>query len=210
MAQDEDALISKSIQKSNSSHMMSRLKSRASGVSGGSVHALVAALEHETQSALNDLEDKLKTYQDNVKEFLNMREQTMGTISLVFEANESNSSMINEAILTYYLSKSFQLPKDKFRILSKIEFVQTADELAAQQVDSVVKKPPVPVVMVKIVFEIIQDQADIAKDLLRVKTEIKDGSSLLYDLTPSYMGINFGHSGLMTKCKLTETHLLLK
>lgn len=64
--------------------------------------------------------------------------------------------------------------------------------------------------MVKVVFEIIQDQDAIAKDLLRVKSEIRDGSSLLYDLTPSYMGINFGHSGLMTKSKLKDMHLLLK
>ena len=69
------------------------------------------------------MEDKIKVYQENVKEFLNLREQTMGTISLVFEVNESNSSMINEAILMYYLSRSFHLPKDKFRILNKIEFV---------------------------------------------------------------------------------------
>ena len=64
--------------------------------------------------------------------------------------------------------------------------------------------------MVKIVFEIVEDHQTIEKDILRVKTEIKDGSSLLYDLTPSYMGINFGHSGLMTRSKLSDTHILLK
>ena len=49
------------------------------------------------------MEDKIKTYYDNVKQYLNIREQTMGTISLVFEATESNKQMINESMLLYYL-----------------------------------------------------------------------------------------------------------
>jgi hypothetical protein len=38
--------------------------------------------------------------------------------NLVFEAEETNISLINDAMLIYYLSKSFRIPKEKFQILT--------------------------------------------------------------------------------------------
>ena len=88
-----------------------------------------------------------------MQQYLNIREQTMGTISLVFEATESNKQMIHESMLLYYLSKCFQIPKDKFRILSKNDFVlETPDDQSP--FEKVVKKPPTPVAMTKICIEI--------------------------------------------------------
>ena len=52
--------------------------------------------------------------------------------------------------------------------------------------------------MIKIVVEIIEDHESIRQDILEMKTEVRDGSSLLYDLLPSYLTINMGHSGLAT------------
>jgi len=99
------------------------------------------------------MDDKIKTYQDNVRQYLNIREQTMGTFSLVFEATESNKQMINESILLYYLSKCFQIPKEKFRILNKSDFVIiTPDD--ENNLKNVVKKPAEPIAMTKICIEI--------------------------------------------------------
>ena len=64
--------------------------------------------------------------------------------------------------------------------------------------------------MVKIVIEIIEDRANIGYDLLELKTAIRDGSSLLYDLLPSYLSLNMGHSGLATKNNISKCHLVSK
>ena len=42
--------------------------------------------------------------------------------NLVFEADETNLAMINESMLTFYLSKAFRLPKEKFRVLNTENF----------------------------------------------------------------------------------------
>jgi len=43
--------------------------------------------------------------------------------NLVFEAEETNISLINDAMLIYYLSKSFRIPKEKFQILTTQHYV---------------------------------------------------------------------------------------
>jgi hypothetical protein len=42
--------------------------------------------------------------------------------NLVFEADETNLHMINESMLTFYLSKAFRIPKEKFRVLNTENF----------------------------------------------------------------------------------------
>jgi hypothetical protein len=43
--------------------------------------------------------------------------------TLVFEADETNMSLINESMLTYYLSKTFRIAKEKFRVLTTENYV---------------------------------------------------------------------------------------
>ena len=79
-----------------------------------------------------------------------------------------------------------------------------------QEVQTLLHPQDVPVEMVKIVIEIIEDRANIGYDLLELKTAIRDGSSLLYDLLPSYLSLNMGHSGLATKNNISKCHLVSK
>jgi len=85
------------------------------------------ALENDNNEALKAVEQKFVNFQSNVSTFVHTRETNRGTFSLVFEANETNSSMINEAILGYYMSKTFSLPKEKFRFLNTEYFTKTVD-----------------------------------------------------------------------------------
>jgi hypothetical protein len=62
--------------------------------------------------------DLFLTYQQNVHQYLNIREQTNGTVSLVFESNEAHPSMVAETLVHSYLSKCLSLPKEKVRVLS--------------------------------------------------------------------------------------------
>ena len=59
----------------------------------------------------------MEVFKQNVKEFVRIRETTHGTISLVFEASQTNIHMINDSVLIYYLASIFHLPKDKFKVL---------------------------------------------------------------------------------------------
>lgn len=129
----------------------------------------------------------------------------MGVLSLVFETKESNSAFVNEAMLLAYLSKCLTLPKEKLRILSKETFVSDSAEEAKPMIHGRVEPE-----MTKITVEIMQDHDAIERHILKVKTEVRDGSSLLYDLSPSYLGIKYGHSGLMTRSRLSEMTLILK
>jgi hypothetical protein len=43
--------------------------------------------------------------------------------TLVFEADETNMSLVNESMLTYYLSKTFRIAKEKFRVLTTENYV---------------------------------------------------------------------------------------
>ena len=64
--------------------------------------------------------------------------------------------------------------------------------------------------MVKIVVEIVQDHSCLRQDLLEMKTAIQDGSSLLYDLLPSYVNIYMGKSGLATSHEIGTCQLINK
>ena len=95
-----------------------------------SMHSIVQQMETETAEALSALQNKFETYQSNVKEFVRIRESTHGTISLIFEATETNLSMINEPILAFYLSRIFKLPKEKFTFLHTYQFFEERQVLA--------------------------------------------------------------------------------
>lgn len=69
-----------------------------------------------------------------------------------------------------------------------------------RQIDAATRLCPTDpkIEMLKIVIEVLEDHTVLQKDMLALKTAIKDGSSLLYDLLPTYLSINMGHSGLAT------------
>ena len=69
--------------------------------------------------ALVELQDKCQRLESNLQEFVSVREQTRGTISLVFEAASANLQMINEQMLSFYLAKVFMISKEKFRFLER-------------------------------------------------------------------------------------------
>ena len=54
---------------------------------------------------------------------MRIRESTFGTLSLVFEVDKTNESMINESMLSFYLARIFRLSKEKFRFLKIERFV---------------------------------------------------------------------------------------
>ena len=121
--------------------------------------------------------------------------------------------MVNESMISFYLSRIFDLPKEKFRFINQINYIDEGKVLLAQRAwdnKKTVHKPEAGVEMVKMVIEIIDDFQAIQDALLTIKTEIRDGSSLLYDLLPSHLCINMGYSGLATKNKLNECHLIKK
>ena len=69
--------------------------------------------------ALVELQDKCQRLESNLQEFVSVREQTRGTISLVFEAAPAHLQMINEQMLSFYLAKVFMISKEKFRFLER-------------------------------------------------------------------------------------------
>jgi hypothetical protein len=108
--------------------------------------------------------DRMNIYAENLKEFVNLRESTYGTISLVFESKDANNSMVNESMISYYLSRVFDLPKDKFRFISCHTFVQEAHQLQLQKdwdIKKTVHRPQAEIEMTKMVVEIIEDQKSI-------------------------------------------------
>ena len=67
-----------------------------------------------------------------------------------------------------------------------------------------------PIEMIKVIIEIIEDHSLVKHDIADLKTAIRDGSSLLYDLLPSYLSINMGHSGLATSNNIKNCNLISK
>jgi hypothetical protein len=45
-------------------------------------------------------------------------------------------------------------------------------------------------------IEIVDDQVNIDKYLKQLKTQVRDGTSILYDLQPLYLSLNLGSTGL--------------
>jgi len=137
--------------------------------------------------------------------------------NLVFEADETNLAMINESMLTFCLSKAFRIPKEKFRVLSTenffAEYTETTSQLGEDKNANSftpLQKPHDPVGLVKVSVELIEDLPNIQRALSLVRSEIRDGSSLLFDLVPVYIGICLGRSGLATRNRIDEFHVVEK
>lgn len=72
------------------------------------------------------------------------------------------------------------------------------------------RKKELPVEFIKVVIEVIQEHTLFRHRMFEIKLAIRDGSSLLYDLIPSYLSINMGYSGLATANGLENCQLISK
>lgn len=64
--------------------------------------------------------------------------------------------------------------------------------------------------MTKILIEIVEQADKLEASSAQLRSQINDGSSLLYDLIPSYLCFNLGLSGMANKAKLSDCKLLQK
>lgn len=113
--------------------------------------------------------------------------------------------MINESILTLYMSKVYNLPKEKLKVLSSTNFTKNIDHDSKS-----LRKEVEQIVLTKILIEIVQETDKLEKKQAGIQASINDGSNLLFDIMPSYMCFNLGNCGLATKNKLQECHILSK
>lgn len=52
------------------------------------------------------------------------------------------------------------------------------------------------ITVAKILIEIVDHQDSIDKYLKQLKTQVRDGTSILFDLQPLYLSLNLGCTGL--------------
>ena len=157
---------------------------------------------------MSQLQAKFEAYQTNVSSYIQIKESNKNTISLVFDPNEANPSMLSESILKLYLQKVYRLPQDKFRLLSSRNIVK--EVLKPFKETQKVKKAAEEVVMAKILIEIVDDGESLESKSAQLRADINDGSSLLFDLLPAYVSFNLGQSGLASHTKLAECRVLQK
>jgi len=62
--------------------------------------------------------------------------------------------------------------------------------------------------MTKILLEVVEEREKLEAKSASLRADINDGSSLLFDLMPSYVCFNLGQSGLASRNKLSECRLL--
>lgn len=117
--------------------------------------------------------------------------------------------MINESILKLYLAKIYQIPGEKFRMLSTHSFVREMEQLQVHGQQKV-KKQADELVMTKILMEIVEEGDRLEAKNAQLRASVNDGSSLLFDLMPSYMSFNLGLSGMATRSKIDDCRLLQK
>ena len=77
-------------------------------------------MKDEYERLFHKNEELLHNYQASINEFVYLREDLRGSFTLAFDCerlDEGLLNMLNEAMLKYYLSKTFVLDKSKFRFL---------------------------------------------------------------------------------------------
>jgi hypothetical protein len=109
--------------------------------------------------------------------------------SLTLEITKDNMAMITEAMLKFYLNKSLKIDKDKLRVLKtdQEQFIlpKKGGQLKGEEIT-----------VAKILIEIVDDQENIDKYLKQLKTQVRDGTSILFDLQPLFLSLNLGCTGL--------------
>jgi hypothetical protein len=66
------------------------------------------------------------------------------------------------------------------------------------------------VVLTKVVIEVVADRDVLRQKQAQLRGEVNDGSSLLFDLLPSYVSFNLGSSGFASKSKVADCRMLKK
>lgn len=141
-------------------------------------------------------DSELVAYKENVSQYLNLRVSERNMFGLTIEISPQNESMINEAMLKYYLNKCLKIDKSKFRFISTEQrsfAIQrpiggtrdSEDQTDADEEDE-------EVTVVKIIIEIVDDQENVDRYFKQLKTQIREGLSLLYDIAPLFLSINLG------------------
>ena len=77
-------------------------------------------MKDEYERLFNKNSELLHNYQASINEFVYLREDLRGSFTLAFDYERLDDgllNMLNEAMLKYYLSKTFVLDKSKFRFL---------------------------------------------------------------------------------------------
>lgn len=81
---------------------------------------LYKLMKDEYESLFRKNSELLNNYQASINEFVYLREDLRGSFTLAFDCeclDDGMLNMLNEAMLKYYLSKTFLLDKSKFRFL---------------------------------------------------------------------------------------------
>jgi len=106
---------------------------------------------------LNVKEQELANYKENVGTYVNLKVSQRSIFGLTLEINKTNQSLINEAMIKFYLNKCLQVDKAKFRFINTEELVFTIDKQNAYLKDEH-ETPDEEVTVVKIFIEIVDDQ----------------------------------------------------
>lgn len=162
-------------------------------------------MKDEYERLFHKNSELLHNYQASINEFVYLREDLRGSFTLAFDCERLDDgllNMLNEAMLKYYLSKTFVLDKSKFRFLRSEQLsekkTEDSEDGRATQI-------------MKIIIEVVaEDQGRVSQLFKNVKAQIKDGTSLLYDFMPLYFGMNLGSSGFSTHHNLKDFALLSK
>ena len=148
--------------------------------------------------------EEIQNFKENVQTYVNLKVSQRSMFSITLEITKDNMSMITEAMLKFYLNKSLKIDKDKFRVLytDQEQFVlpKKGGQLKGEEVT-----------VVKILIEIVDDQENIDRYLKLLKTQVRDGTSILYDLQPLYLSLNLGCTGLQINDQaplLRDYHLI--
>ena len=76
-------------------------------------------MKNEYQKLFDKNTEELTTFKNTINEYVNLREDKRATFTLAFdlEATPNLKQLINFDILNFYLGKTFEMQKDKFRFL---------------------------------------------------------------------------------------------
>ena len=165
-------------------------------------------MKYEYEQRFKKNSELLNNYMASINEFVYLREDQRGSFTLAFECDKLKSGILqflNETMLKFYLSKTFQLDKTKFRYLTSEKLLESLDS------DHSATQSKQGTEILKIIVEIVaEDNNKISQIFKNVKSQIKDGTSLLYDFSPLYFGMNLGSSGFSTHHNLKDFALLSK
>ena len=148
--------------------------------------------------------EEIMNFKENVQTYVNLKVSQRNMFSLTLEITKDNMAMITEAMLKFYLNKSLKIDKDKFRVLKTDQELFVLPKKGGQLKGE-------EITVAKILIEIVDDQDSIDKYLKQLKTQVRDGTSILFDLQPLFLSLNLGCTGLQINDKaplIRDYHLI--